>query len=142
MRSFKPMILALATAVAAFTGNANAQDYSIGWDPRSGDVWVDNYLGDVNRYGSRYREPFVNEMVRYYGAPRDLVVDLLELAPARMARTAWVTSPGRTMATSGTGAFVGPSSSARSARAPVRSHATRAWPSPSKVASKASSASA
>lgn len=77
MRSFKPMILALATAVAAFTGNANAQDYSIGWDPRSGDVWVDNYLGDVNRYGSRYREPFVNEMVRYYGAPRDLVVDLL-----------------------------------------------------------------
>lgn len=77
MRSFKPMILALATAMAAFTGNANAQDYSIGWDPRSGDVWVDNYLGDVNRYGSRYREPFVNEMVRYYGAPRDLVVDLL-----------------------------------------------------------------
>ena len=72
MRSFKPMILALATAVAAFTGNANAQDYSIGWDPRSGDVWVDNYLGDVNRYGSRYRDPFVDELVRYHGAPADL----------------------------------------------------------------------
>lgn len=77
MRSFKPMIFALATAVAAFTGSAAAQDYSIGWNPRSGDVWVDNYLGDVNRYGSRYRDPFVNEMVRYYGAPRDLVDDLL-----------------------------------------------------------------
>ena len=77
MRSFKPMLFALATAVAAFTGSAAAQDYSIGWNPRSGDVWVDNYLGDVNRYGSRYREPFVNEMVRYYGAPRDLVTDLL-----------------------------------------------------------------
>jgi hypothetical protein len=38
---------------------------------------VYTYLGDVNRYGSRYRDPFVNEMVRYYGAPRDLVVDLL-----------------------------------------------------------------
>lgn len=77
MRSFKPIIFALATAVAAFTGNATAQDYSIGWNPRSGDVWVDNYLGDVNRYGSRYRDPFVNEMVRYYGAPRDLVDNLL-----------------------------------------------------------------
>lgn len=77
MRSFKPMLLALATAVAAITGSANAQDYSIGWNPRSGDVWVDTYLDDVNRYGSRYRDPFVNEMVRYYGAPRDLVVDLL-----------------------------------------------------------------
>ncbi|GAB3754986.1 hypothetical protein [Lysobacter olei] len=77
MRSFKPLLLALATAVAGLTGTAAAQDYSIGWDPRSGDVWVDTYLGDVNRYGSRYRDPFVNEMVRYYGAPRDLVVDLL-----------------------------------------------------------------
>lgn len=77
MRSFKPMLFVLATAVAGFTGSANAQDYSIGWNPRSGDVWVDTYLGDVNRYGSRYRDPFVNEMVRYYGAPRDLVVDLL-----------------------------------------------------------------
>jgi hypothetical protein len=77
MRSFKPLIFALATAVAGFTGSVAAQDYSIGWNPRSGDVWVDTYLGDVNRYGSRYRDPFVNEMVRYYGAPRDLVVDLL-----------------------------------------------------------------
>ena len=77
MRSFKPMLFALATAVAAFTGSAAAQDYSLGWNPRSGDVWVDTYLDDVNRYGGRYREPFVNEMVRYYGAPRDLVVDLL-----------------------------------------------------------------
>ena len=77
MRSFKPMLFALATAVAAFTGGAHAQDYNISWNPRSGDVWVDTYLDDVNRYGGRYREPFVNEMVRYYGAPRDLVVDLL-----------------------------------------------------------------
>ncbi|WP_052108202.1 hypothetical protein [Aerolutibacter daejeonensis] len=77
MRPFKPMLFALATAVAAFTGSATAQDYSLGWNPRSGDVWVDTYLDDVNRYGSRYRDPFVNEMVRYYGAPRDLVVDLL-----------------------------------------------------------------
>lgn len=77
MRSFKPLLFALATAVAGITAPAVAQDYSISWNPRSGDVWVDSYLGDVNRYGSRYQDPFVNEMVRYYGAPRDLVVELL-----------------------------------------------------------------
>lgn len=76
---FKSTTFALAAAIAAMTatGVASAQDYSINWDPRSGDVWVDSQLQDVNRYGSRYREPFVNEMVRYYGAPRELVTDLL-----------------------------------------------------------------
>lgn len=75
----KSRMFALAAAIAAITttGVAAAQDYSFGWNPRSGDVWVDSQLDDVNRYGSRYREPFVNEMVRYYGAPRDLVSELL-----------------------------------------------------------------
>lgn len=74
----KPRIFALAAAVAALTGvPAFAQDFSFGWNPRSGDVWVDSQLSDVNRYGSRYRQPFVDEMVRYYGAPRDLVSSLL-----------------------------------------------------------------
>lgn len=72
-------LAALATALAALLGfgTASAQDYTFGWDPRSGDVWVDTWLGDMNRYGSRYRDPFVDEMVRYHGAPRDLVTDLL-----------------------------------------------------------------
>lgn len=75
----KSTTFALAAAIAALTatGVASAQNYSINWDPRSGDVWVDSQLQDVNRYGSRYQEPFVNEMVRYYDAPRDLVSDLL-----------------------------------------------------------------
>ena len=75
----KTRMFALAAAIAAVTatGVASAQDFSINWNPRSGDVWVDSQLNDVNRYGSRYREPFVNEMVRYYGAPRDLVTELL-----------------------------------------------------------------
>ena len=75
----KSRIFALAAAVAAMTGvpPAFAQDFSFGWNPRSGDVWVDSQLSDVNRYGSRYRQPFVDEMVRYYGAPRDLVSSLL-----------------------------------------------------------------
>ncbi|MDQ3288275.1 MAG: hypothetical protein M3Q42_08435 [Pseudomonadota bacterium] len=76
---FKSTTFALAAAIAAMTtaGVASAQSYSINWNPRSGDVWVDAQLQDVNRYGSRYREPFVNEMVRYYGAPRELVTELL-----------------------------------------------------------------
>jgi hypothetical protein len=74
MRRFAAATL-LALGLAA--GTAQAQDFSLGWNPRSGDVWVDVWLGDMNRYGSRYRDPFVDELVRYHGAPRDLVVDLL-----------------------------------------------------------------
>jgi hypothetical protein len=70
-------ILALATALAAIGGTASAQDLTIGFHPRTGDVWIDTTLGDMNRYGTRYRDPFVDEMVRYHGAPRDLVSDLL-----------------------------------------------------------------
>ena len=58
-------------------GTTSAQTFTFGWNPRSGDTWVDVWLGDMNRYGSRYRDPFVDEMVRYHAAPRDLVVDLL-----------------------------------------------------------------
>ncbi|MBE2210799.1 MAG: hypothetical protein IAE66_04265 [Xanthomonadaceae bacterium] len=67
--------LALALAIGATSAPLAAQDIS--WNPRSGDVWIDQRLGDINSYGMRYRDPFVNEMVRYYGAPRDLVSDLL-----------------------------------------------------------------
>ncbi|MEG3191996.1 hypothetical protein [Lysobacter sp. D1-1-M9] len=74
----KSACVALAMMMMAlFVGPAAAQDFSIGWNPRSGDVWVDSYLEDVNRYGARYRSPFIDEMVRYYGAPRDLVTALL-----------------------------------------------------------------
>lgn len=69
----------LLLALAAMTGgSAAAQDFTVGWNPRSGDVWVDTWLGDMNRYGSRYREPFIDELVRYHGAPRPLVLDLLD----------------------------------------------------------------
>lgn len=69
--------LALTLAVATL-GGASAQDFTVGWNPRSGDVWVDTWLGDMNRYGARYPEPFIDEMVRYHNAPRVLVVDLLQ----------------------------------------------------------------
>ena len=69
--------IALAIALATAGGAVHAQDMTVSWNPRSGDVWVDTWLGDMNRYGTRYRDPFVDEMVRYHGAPRDLVTDLL-----------------------------------------------------------------
>ena len=72
-------LLAVAAALGALLGigQAAAQDYRFGWDPRTGDVWVDTWLDDVNRYGGRYQDAFVDELVRYHGAPRDLVLDLL-----------------------------------------------------------------
>ena len=75
MRRFTPILLAAALVSAA--GAATAQDFVFGWNPRTGDVWVDNTLGDMNQYGYRYRESFVDELVRYYDAPRDYVTELL-----------------------------------------------------------------
>jgi hypothetical protein len=69
--------LALAVALAAASGGVAAQDFVFGFNPRTGDAWVDTQLRDMNNYGYRYREPFIDEMVRYHGAPRDLVRDLL-----------------------------------------------------------------
>jgi hypothetical protein len=79
--TFKALSLALVLAAAG--QSAHAQDFTFGWNPRSGDVWMDSWLGDMNRYGQRYRDPFVDEMVRYHGAPRDLVVELI--GPRRWA---------------------------------------------------------
>ena len=69
--------LALASLLAIGIGSASAQTYSLNWNPRSGDVWVDARLSDINDYGGHYRQPFIDEMVGYYGAPRALVTDLL-----------------------------------------------------------------
>lgn len=71
------LIVSTLLAFGLAAGTARAQDFTFGWNPRSGDVWMDVWLGDMNRYGSRYRDPFVDELVRYHAAPRDLVVDLL-----------------------------------------------------------------
>ena len=73
--AFKRLILAVALTGAI--GTAAALDPVVNWNPRTGDTWVDVRLGDINQYGSQYRAPFVNEMVRYYGAPRSLVDELL-----------------------------------------------------------------
>jgi hypothetical protein len=47
------------------------------WSPRTGDAWVDAVLADINAYGRRYPDAFADELARYRGAPRDVVVALL-----------------------------------------------------------------
>ncbi|KAF1722439.1 hypothetical protein [Pseudoxanthomonas wuyuanensis] len=77
MGTFKAIVLGavLATAMSAALPSA-AQ--TVGYNVRTGDVWVDSRLGEINDYGRRYRDPFIGEMTGYYGAPRSLVVELLD----------------------------------------------------------------
>lgn len=44
----------------------------------TGDAWVDAQLVDIGRYGRRYREAFIDELVRYRDTPRALVEALLD----------------------------------------------------------------
>jgi hypothetical protein len=67
----------MALLLAGFAHTVAAADPPKDWEPRSGDVWVDRQLDDVNRYGERYREAFIDELVRYQGAPRELAREML-----------------------------------------------------------------
>lgn len=66
--------LALALGLAVCAG-ANA--VTIGFNPRSGDVWIDTQLREVNQYGYDDRDYFIDDLVANYGAPRYLINDLL-----------------------------------------------------------------
>ncbi len=69
--------LMLALLLASLLQSAAAIDPPKGWEPRTGDAWVDTQLEDINAYGERYREAFIDELVRYQGTPRELAQDLL-----------------------------------------------------------------
>ena len=73
-RHISALVLSLGLLFAA----SAAQAQVVGYNFRSGDLWVDSRLGEINDYGSRYREPFIGEMTGYYGAPRPLINDLFE----------------------------------------------------------------
>jgi len=60
---------------ASLAGAAGAQ--VVGYNFRTGDVWVDGQLGYVNDYGRQNRDYFINDVVSTYGAPRYLVNELL-----------------------------------------------------------------
>ena len=67
-------ILALSLGLS-LVGAVSAQ--VISYSPRTGDIWVDSQLGQMNDYGRRDRNYFVDDVVGSFGAPRYLVNDLL-----------------------------------------------------------------
>ena len=67
------LVLALCLGLA---GAAQAQ--VVGYNFRTGDLWVDSQLGYMNDYGRYQRDYFVDDIVGSYGAPRYLVNDLLD----------------------------------------------------------------
>lgn len=69
-------VLVLACVLASGMPAA-AQQFALAADPRTGDPAMDARLADIDRYGTRYREAFVDELVRYRAAPRTLVAALL-----------------------------------------------------------------
>ena len=77
MKTLKKIGLAAVLAAGLGIGTA-ASAQTVGYNIRTGDVWVDSRLGEINDYGQRYRDPFVGEMTGYYGAPRSLIVELLD----------------------------------------------------------------
>ncbi|WP_159017009.1 hypothetical protein [Cognatiluteimonas profundi] len=76
MRRLSAATMLFLLLLAAMAG-AIAQQ-AAAWNPRTGDAWVDRTLDDVNRYGNRYPDAFVDELTRYLGAPRALVTGLLD----------------------------------------------------------------
>lgn len=76
-----------APAMAQDAGDAPTSEPAAAvavWSAASGDAWLDTWLADVNIYAGRYRGAFVDELVRYQGAPRVFVTELLD-AGARPA---------------------------------------------------------
>ncbi len=72
-----PAVTRAQDAAPAVDGAVPAADAAPVWAPQTADTWLDTWLVDVNRYGARYHDAFVDELVRYQGAPRVLVEELL-----------------------------------------------------------------
>lgn len=70
--------IVLSLALVAASAGARAQPLPPAWNPHTGDAWVDRQLDDINRYGQRYRDAFIDELARYHSAPRGLVGGLLD----------------------------------------------------------------
>lgn len=76
-RTARITLFALAKLFTA--APALADDYAFGFNPRSGDAWVDAQLGDVNVFARGNLDGYVDEVVVSTGAPayyvRELVIE-------------------------------------------------------------------
>lgn len=70
----RPALL-LACLLLLFPAAALGQD--VARDPGTGDAVVDARLADIDRYAARYPDAFVDELVRYFDAPGELIEDRL-----------------------------------------------------------------
>jgi hypothetical protein len=57
----------------AFAANAHADEYAFGFNPRTGDAWLDAQLGDINVYTRGNLDGFVDDVVVSFGSPRTVV---------------------------------------------------------------------
>ena len=64
-------------AAPARNAAADAAAIPAPWQPRTGSDWIDAHLHDMDAYAARYRDAFVDEIVRYHEAPRALVDEAL-----------------------------------------------------------------
>lgn len=70
-------LLACALLLAVLPG-AQAQDVAdVEAGAGTGNDWIDAHMDDMAGYAARYREAFVDEIVRYHAAPRALVQEAL-----------------------------------------------------------------
>lgn len=72
----KSLLLLSLAASLVFSAGAQAQTVSLNYSPRTGDVWLDTRLGEINNYGRGDPDYFYDDMYNNYGAPRDYVREL------------------------------------------------------------------
>ncbi len=68
-------LLALSSANAQVT---TAPAALAGYDPATGDAWLDRHVRDINVYAARHPRAFVDEVSRYYATPRAYVEAMLQ----------------------------------------------------------------
>jgi hypothetical protein len=64
---------ALFAALLAGNATLRADDYAFGFNPQTGDAWLDARLGDIGVYASGNLDGYVDEIVIETGAPRHYV---------------------------------------------------------------------
>ncbi len=70
--NFRNCLIALGLAFS-FNAQAQVDSYAFGFSPRTGDVWMDAQLGDMNVYSRGDRNGFIDDVVVSFGAPRYVV---------------------------------------------------------------------
>ena len=70
--NFRNLLLTLGLAFS-FNAQAQVDNYIFGFNPRTGDIWMDAQLSDMNRYERDDRSYFIDDVVNSFGAPRYVV---------------------------------------------------------------------